>query len=237
VFNSNSIQPDRSKRFRSNAECPDGFSERKGEEMGIKTWDKVSLFWDCYGMGLPTSLGMDGNFDPNLINPTVSNYIAAESVHGLFGVRAVSLPRDGDEDQRKGSITLDIRRKWGPNIPPNTGAVVTFLDARLNNRNDESQKPNLYGVRIVPPMTKSWTDTVFTLNFVLANREQFCDTAIEIVRGVFEGLGIHDQNGHHLARFELTRESYVEIDGAWITFPRWLRMSHRLPIWGPEGRQ
>ncbi len=200
----------------------------------MKIWDKVTLTWDCYGMGLPTSLSMDGNLDLGLVDSKVIDYQAQEKVHGLFRMEAISQPRDGEHDQRKGEIVLDIRRQRGPNIPPNSEAIVKFLEARLNNPSGNSKKPNEFGVHIEFPATKRWTDTTFKLFFVLAHREQFCDTAIEIARGVFEGLGIKDESGYSLARFSIKRESYVSIDGSWITFARWLRMSHRLPIIGPE---
>ena len=204
--------------------------------MGIKSWDKVTLMWDCFGMGVSTSVCLDGKFKPNATDPKVFNSKAEEQVHGLFQMQIISLPRERDDGQRKGEITLDIRRKRGGNIEPNSKAIVKYLEARLNKPPRGQDKPNEYGVRIQPPATKSWIDTKFTLNFVLANSEQFCDTAIEIGRGVFEALGIHDENGINLAHFSLKRESFVMIDGSWITFAHWLRMSHRLPIWGPEDR-
>lgn len=205
--------------------------------MGMKTWDKVTLTWDCYGMGISTSVCLDGKFKPDAIDPHVSNYKAEEQVHGLFNMQITSLPYEWNNGQRKGEIILDIRRKRGPNVAPNSKALVKLLEARLNNPPPRQQKPNEFGIRIQPPATESWADTRFTLNFVLANSEQFCDTAIEIGRGIFEALGIHDERGLSLSRFTLRRESFVRIDDSWITFTHWLRMSHRLPIWGPEDRQ
>lgn len=203
--------------------------------MGIKTWDKVVLTWDClHGMGVSTSVCLDGKFKPNATDPKIFDSKAEEQVHGLFQMQITSLPRERDDGQRKGEITLDIRRKSGPNVAPNSKALVKFLEARLSPRVSKRPLPNEYGVSIQPPAIKSWVDTKFTLNFVLANSEQFCDTAIEIGRGIFEALGIHDENGIYLAHFTLKRESFVMIDGSWITFAHWLRMSHRLPIWGPE---
>ncbi len=199
----------------------------------MKTWDKVALIWDCYGMGLPTSLCMDGNFDPDAIDPKVIDYKAEERVHGLFRMEAVSQPRDRDDDQRKGEVVLDIRCQRR-NLTPNSKAIARVLEEGLNDLPAGARRPNEYGVHIVSPATESWTDTTFKLLFVLANREQFCDTAIEIARAVFIGLGIHDESGFLLARFSVRRESFVMIDGSWITFARWLRISHRLPIYGPE---
>lgn len=199
-------------------------------------WDKVTLTWDCYGMGVSTSVCLDGRFKPNATDPKVFDPKAEEKVHGLFQMQITSLPRERDDSQRKGEIILDIRRKSGSNGEPNSKALVKFLEARLSPRVSKKPLPNQFGVSVQPPTTRSWVDTKFTLNFVLANSEQFCDTAIEIGRGIFEALGIHDEDGISLARFTLKRESFVMIDGSWITFARWLRMSHRLPIWGPEDR-
>lgn len=199
--------------------------------MGIKTWDKVTLTWDCYGMGLCTSVRLDGEFKPR--DPyNHYNHEVVDQYHGLFFMEATSLPRERDDGQRKGEMTLDIRRKSGPNVAPNSNALVKFLGTKLSPRISKRALPNEYGVSVQPPATTSWTDTKFTLSFVLANSEQFCDTAIEIGRGVFEALGIHDESGICLAGFSLKRESFVKIDGSWITFVRWLRISHRLPILG-----
>lgn len=207
-----------------------GSMSNKESVMGIKTWDKVTLRWDCYGMGLCTSVRLDGEFKPR--DPyNRYNHETEDQYHGLFLMEATSLSRERDDGQRKGEIILDIRRKTGPNIAPNAKAVVEFLDARLSPRS--SRRPlNEYGVSVQPPATISWIDTKFTLSFVLANNEQFCDTVIEIGRGVFEALGINDESGIYLAGFSLKRESFVMIDGSWITFVRWLRISHRLPILG-----
>ncbi len=201
----------------------------------MKPWDKVTLTWDCYGTGISTSVCLDGKFNPNATDPEVYNSKAEEQVHGLFQMQIISLPRERDDGQRKGEIILDIRRKSGANVAPNSKALVKFLEARLSPR-VSTKRPlsNEYGVSVQPPATKSWADTKFTLSFVLANSEQFCDTAIEIGRGVFEALGIHDESGIYLTGFSLKRETFVKLDGSWITFENGLRISHRLPIWGPE---
>lgn len=196
----------------------------------MKTWNKVTLTWDCYGMGIVTSICLDGVSRPR--DPyNHHNHEAEDQYHGLFRMEVTSLPHT-EAGQRKGEMVLDIRRKCGPNIAPNSEAIVRFLEAKLSPRSSRAQLPNECGVGIQPPATKSWTDTKFTLSFVLVNSEQFCDTAIEIGRGVLEALGIHDESGIYLAGFSLKRESFVMIDGSWITFVRWLRISHRLPILG-----
>lgn len=203
----------------------------------MKTWDKVTLKWDWHcGSGLCTRVCLDGKFKPKIIDPQVYDPEAQEKVHGLFRMEATSLSRERDDGQRKGEMILDIRRKSGPNTAPNSKAIVKFLEARLSPRFSKLNLPNEFGVGIQSPKEISWMDTKFTLSFVLANSEQFCDTAIEIGRGVFEALGIHDKAGIHLADFSLKRESFVRLDDSWITFARWLRISHRLHISGPEDR-
>ena len=145
----------------------------------MKIWDKVTLVWDYHITSLPTSVCMDGSFDPDALDPHVFSQKAQERVHGLFRMSAVSQPRDREDDQRKGEMILDIRRQCGPNIPPNSDAIRRFLEEELNDLRRGAKRPNENGVRIKSPSTKSWTDTIFTLSFVLANREQFCDTAID----------------------------------------------------------
>lgn len=198
-------------------------------------WNRVTMTWECYSGGKHTSVCMDGNFDPTLHNPRVFSTKNDDKLHGLFGMESVSQHRDQRENGlRSGEMTLDIKCK-GRNVAPNSEAIVKFLEAKLD-KFTKIPKVCEYKIRIKPPQSVSWTDTKFLLSFILAQGIQFCDGSIEIARAVIEGLGIHDERGYFLANFSLKRETFAELDGSWITFARWLRITHRLPIIGPEDR-
>ena len=197
----------------------------------MNRWDKVALKWGCFS-GIGTSVRMDGAFDPSLNAPNVSYSPEGERLHGLFGIVAVSLFSKGEED-RRGEMRIDIRclRR---NLPPHSQALIGFLDAEFQRKTQAERHAFRYQPHMKGPERVSWTDTIFTVNFRLGNGEQFCDFTIELARAVFAALGIRDDDGIHLAHFSLTRETFIEMDKAWIPFPRWLRISHRLPIHGPE---
>ena len=187
----------------------------------MNTWDKVTLIWGC-SLGLRTSIAENGDFDTK-----VSRDFSDHRRHDLHKMSAFSV-NAGRGDQRRGEMTLHIKQSH--NVDTAIEVIVERLKSAFAKLTDGPNAVRQYGVRIDPPKEKSWTDGKFTLTFVLVDREQFCDQAIEIARAVLEALGIEDSNGYKLANFSLKRESFVMIDGSWITFVRWLRMSHRLPI-------
>lgn len=75
---------------------------------------------------------------------------------------------------------------------------------------------------------------IFTISFSLDNGDKFCDTAIELVREIFKALGLKDEKGLRLAGFKITQETFFHLDDGWVSFARWLRMQHLLPVFGPE---
>jgi hypothetical protein len=199
--------------------------------MRSRTWDKVTIAWDFSVCGIGSSVHIDGHFDPELYNPYVFDTKKEEQTHGLFKMEATSMPYTMT-GQRSGEMKLDIKNR--KNTPPKADAIVGFLSTEMQKL-VEGQRPTLQcRPRIQPPQRECWTETEFLLSFVLGNGEQFCDTSIKIGRAVFAGLGIHDDTGILLAGFRIKRETFVMIDEAWITFAHWLRINHRLPIYGPE---
>ncbi|MEK7188013.1 MAG: hypothetical protein AAB691_04175 [Patescibacteria group bacterium] len=187
------------------------------------------MTWDTHGSNFGTSVHYDGHLDHKLHDPRVFGS-GDGLIHGIFGIEAVSL-YSRDLTHRAGEMKLNIQRR-GPAHPPNREAIVNFLLARFQYETD--QRHFKYSPSVVGPINESWTETIFTVSFILGNDEHFCDMAIEIARAVFIALGVHDENGYYLARFAVKRETFAMIDASWITFPRWLRMKHRLPIVGPE---
>ncbi len=201
-------------------------------------WDKVTLNWDFSVSGLGTGVLVEGGFDPTIHDPYVfSGSERDRKTHHLIEIEAISMPQKGE--QRKGEMTVDIKIKH--NLTPHYETITQRLREALDKLTQGPRPIRQAPVGIIEPqghpnMKRSWMDTKYSLSFVLANGEQFCDSSIEIARTVFEGLGVKDPNGYSLANFSLQRETFVNIDGSWITFPRWLRMHHRLPIYGPEDR-
>lgn len=198
----------------------------------MKTWDKVTIDWDFFTSGVCTSVRMNGRLDPNAYDPQVFDSKIEEGIHGLFKMKVHSY--ENSARQRMGEMLLDIRRHRGPNVPPRSKELIGLLKAKFEASGPNGLPVCKYGVSVEGPATESWTDTKFLLRFVLADGEQFCDTAIDIGSAVFEALGVNDVSGVYLARFSIRRESFVMLDGAWITFAKWLRISHLLPVMGPE---
>lgn len=201
--------------------------------MRHKVWDRVTMTWDLFD-GIHTSVCMDGSFNPDLHDPRVFDTKNNNKLHGLFALESVSQPYEEGNGTRRGEIIIDVRCK-GRNLEPNSKAIVKFVDAELKKLKD-AFRPVCDHIRIDPPARKSWTETKFKLSFVLANGAHFCDSSIEIGRAILAGLGVKDDEGIYLSRFSVKRETFVMLDGAWITFPHWLRIMHRLPIYGPEDR-
>lgn len=203
--------------------------------MNVRTWDKVTLRWNC-GFGLAGSVRVDtGEFDPEAYSQFRGK--SSEAVHGLFGMEVFSLPRQQGSNMRQGEMTIDIHQNQGPNVTTQVDAIVAFLEVELSKLKDKTPGCTCYCELkpiIIPPKSLSWNDTKFTISFIQAQGVHFCDAAIEVARAVFTALGIHDQGGHYLAGFSVKRETFVMIDDVWITFARWLRMNHCLPITGPE---
>jgi len=207
----------------------------------METWDRVTMLWDFGGKhlcggGIATSVTAEGGFDLSVCLP--NSMRDRHKVHVLGRMKVVSEPR---RDQRRGSMKLDIYGCFhnGSNQPPQEEVIISFIKRAIEKMTEDPSRKRKWGVSIEPPparygLKKSWMDIEFTLSFDLDNGEQFCDSAIEIARAVFDGLGVQDPTGLYLARFILQRDTFVNIDGSWVSFARWLRISHRLPIYGPE---
>ncbi len=187
----------------------------------MNTWNKTTITWDC-SIGLRTSITENGDFDRK-----VSKCLSQHRRHDVHGMSAFSAYSD-QEDQRRGVMVLHIKQSH--NVDTATEAIVERLKSAFKKLTDGPNAARQYGVRVDPPKDKSWIDGKFTLTFNLTDSEEFCDQAIVIARAVIEALGIEDSDGFVLANFSLKYESFVMIDGSWITQRRWLRIKHRLPV-------
>jgi len=201
----------------------------------MKTWDKVTFKWDLR-MGLPTGVLMNGRIDLKVIDPKVFDYEAKKKVHGIFGMEAVSLPHE-DRESRRGEMTLEINGCTCSTFAPVKEAIVRLLRKEMKRRAKHLSRSFRNEPQVIGPEGNGWTHNEFIIRFVMENGEQFCHYVMDLGEAVFAALGIHDERGFHLADFSIARDSFVKMDGAWITFPHWLRMEHRLPVQGPEDRE
>ncbi len=204
------------------------------KEKIVRTWDKVTFRWN-FRMGLPTGVLMNGRVDLKLIDPRGFDYEAQKKVHGIFGMEAVSLPHE-DREPRRGEMTLEINGCTCLTFAPLKGAIVRLLRKEMKRRAEHLSRSFRNEPQVIGPEGNGWTHNKFTIRFVMENGEQFCHYVMDLGEAVFAALGIHDKQGFCLADFSITRDSFVKMDGAWITFPHWLRMEHRLPVQGPEDR-
>lgn len=201
----------------------------------VRTWDKVTFKWD-FRMGLPTGVLMNGRVDLKAVDPGGFDYEAQKKVHGIFGMEAISLPHE-DREPRRGEMTLEINGCTCSTFAPLKKAIIQLLRKEMKRRADLCPSRSFRNEpQVIGPEGNSWMDNKFTIRFVMENGEQFCHYVMDLGEAVFVALGVHDEHGFHLADFSITRDSFVKMDGAWITFPHWLRMEHRLPVQGPEDR-
>lgn len=135
-------------------------------------------------------------------------------VHKIHGVKATAM------FDRTGEIEIDIRRVA---ISPTTERkrITDILSVKL---------PGIFSYRAQGKENSE----IFTICFKLDNGDEFCDTAIKLVSAIFEALGVEDSKGLRLAYFTVTQKTFFWFDNSWISFARWLRMSHLLPVFGPE---
>lgn len=187
----------------------------------MKIWQKETLTWNC-SQGIGTSIAENGDF-----NTKVSNGFSGQRRHDLHEMSVFSKYVE-DGNMKCGVMTLHIKQSY--NVDTAIEVIVNRLKSAFVKLTDGPNAIRQCGIHINPPKEKSWSDGKFTLIFVLAEREEFCDQAIEIGRAIHEALGIEDSTGYRLADFSLSYDKFVMLDGVWITFVRWLRMGHRLPI-------
>lgn len=172
-------------------------------------WHKTVMKWECH-LGLETDIPVTDWRDP-----------AKKLVHTIHELTATSLP------DREVKVEVGVRRVC---ISPTTERETIL--ARLSEGMERFRKTRtgLECQRICVHDGGQFS-AVFTIEFRLENGEKFCDVAIEAVREIFKSLGVQDDDGYYLADFEHSRETFIRLDDAWIPFARWLRMTHRLPIW------
>jgi len=173
-------------------------------------WQKTRMTWEC-NLGLDTSVPVTDWHDPQ-----------KKHFHGIHKIEAIALP------DRKGQVELLIQRV---SVSPTTErtAIYNLLSKGIRDCRETifhyANGNNYIGVKYGDEYSG-----IYMIEFSLANGDQFCDIALEIVRRVLRLLGVEDNKGYRLADFTITQETYCQIENAWITYARWLRIQKQLPI-------
>jgi hypothetical protein len=130
-------------------------------------------------------------------------------MHKVHGLRATAMP------DRMGKIEIEIKRE---SISPTTkrAEIIDLISVKME------------GTPIEKAQGKEHS-SVFTIDFRLGDGDQFCETALKIVREIFRAIGI-EQEEYCLTNFSISQESYIQLDDNWITFANWLRIQFKLPI-------
>jgi hypothetical protein len=183
------------------------------QEEFMKRWQKTVVKWNC--------------ISGHKTNVRVTDWPHKEKIfHEIHKIEATALP------ERKGKIELQIDKNGSIGPTTERKTILDRLTQGLNSRLE-----NIFRLdrgRFIAVKDEGEYSDIFTVKFQLDNGDHFCDVAIEIVREVFKIFDIKDERGIWLAWFEVTQETFFQLDDAWIAFARWLRMQHRLPIYGPE---
>ena len=178
----------------------------------MQRWNKTVMTWGCNHLdrGLVTDIPI-----PDWPFPQEKPF------HVIHGVNATALP------DRNGQIELCIRRQLfavtteGQNILHRLKSGIDVFekssggDSHLCHRIDVVAGNDL---------------GAYNINFTLRNGEQFCESALAIVREIFSLLGVKDERGYELSDFTITQEMFAMLDGQWISFANMLRIRNRLPV-------
>lgn len=187
----------------------------------MKRWNKMVMSWESSVVGFETNIPVTDWIDPD-----------KKFFHHISKISVTALP------DRKGKVEIDIFRV---SISPTT--------ERENIRQKMDEGIRAYEEKIFKGFRSSddfihsvqspeQFQSTYTIDFSLTNGEQFCAAALRIVRIIFESLGVEDNDGFRLARFKITQETFILMEkNAWITFSNWLRIQHRLPIFGEGDRE
>jgi len=137
--------------------------------------------------------------------------------HTLYGVKAVSL------QERRAKIEVNLRPQLNFDHTNGEHILARFADLGKNLRHDAT----------IVFSRASWGKGCWpsvVVEVELKNGDQFCSTAIKLVREIFGRLGVEDAKGYNLAQFTLKQADFVPFEGQWISFVRWLRIENQLPV-------
>jgi hypothetical protein len=167
----------------------------------MKRWQKIDIWWS-------------GRFNPCANIGSNSN-----DLHTIGFIRAVALP------DRKGRIFFSVSRANYNNLSDDTcRAICARLSEALERYKEEFfQNPKDHMV------FNELESGFYKIEFILANGDRFCNTAIKIVRKILETLGVEDKKGSRLADFLVSQETFIKQGDKWITFAGWLRLHNHLP--------
>ena len=172
----------------------------------MQRWNRTVLNWD-----LRTSTEIKTTL------PVITNTgkIEKGKTQRLFGLRAVSLPA------RRGRIEVGIN----PSVNFTSHAGEHHILNRFTKLLEDDRRVGVYrgtwGEGAWPPLI---------FNFTLHDGESFCDTAIDIIEAILKRAGVQDEHNYWLGHFTLKQDTFVKFENGWISFIRWLRIQHKLPL-------
>ncbi|MEX0672527.1 MAG: hypothetical protein WDZ82_01455 [Candidatus Paceibacterota bacterium] len=172
----------------------------------MKMWNRTTMEWRC-----------DLAYAGLEINIPVDDMPGRDDlVHSISACKAVSQP------DQCGRLELQIKRCV---ITPTTKHedIIERLKEIC-----QAVRENEHGFNGVGLREKGIEKGKYPIWFTMSRDLSFCDAAIKLVRGIFDGLGVEDKHRMRLSSFRITQETLVPVDEGWITYARWLRMYHRL---------
>jgi len=177
----------------------------------MKRWQKTEMVWSCH----PGSGGIKTGVP-------ITDWPDATKTHFhvIIKLVAISMPN------RTGKIELEIGRA-GFTSP--RGADKQKLYDMLSNGMHGGKEVIFSSSRgqggVIVKNAEELSGT-FVITLELADGDHFCDVVLEVVRVIFEILGVEDEKTYKLADFSITQETLVWFGEAWITYARWLRVKH-----------
>lgn len=175
----------------------------------MRMWDRTTMTWEYGYSDVKTDMPVTDWHDPS-----------KPHWHTIAGMRAVSEP------DQCGTLTVTIKRV---SISPTTERAAILERLKLIVSTVREVYTSFFYRLHVADVNEHSADFVF--RFDLRRDVAFCDTAIILARAVLSGLNVQDPTGHYLTSFELTRETLVSFENAWITYANWLRIKHQLRVY------
>ncbi len=183
----------------------------------MRRWKRTSLEW---------------HFEPDIITRvpvTDSEYLDQKEFHSLRSIEAVSYP------DREGEIEFQIFRS-GVGVTTEAAKIQNLLLDAVTRAAGKFSSPKT-GVR-----TDIRMPHVFVIEFALANKVQFCEFALEVVKCSLEGLlppVSEEISKQTLASFKLNSVLFVECSAmafgvynhkvGWTPYENFLKLKSGLP--------
>lgn len=173
----------------------------------MQHWQKTTFLWD-FSPGTRTSLLTMNNVGRLGPQPHLINEITAESIRG-----------------QQGEIGIQIM-EYRERIATEHERILAYLTDGV------AAYQQTMGIGQITVQRPTKIPVIqYRIHFTLSRGAQFCDTALRLVREILHLFGVNDPNGAKLSNFQLFQQTYVLSGTEWIPYSRWLRKTHRLPIY------